>query len=919
MERNIYIVQGDEYRAKNEREFNEDAFFKDVYLREHKIVSEIVLETRRYKEQCHANKGYKIKYQGFGNNVIVFTAERGQGKTSAMQSFSEFLRNSEKDNGVLKGIKDVKFEVLDPIEPSALDSKENIIRVLISRLFFNMSKYEDSRERTLNYDEHHFKEDKRQLLKLFQSSYDNIDFLKGASTKDEFSDDLESLAKLGNSAKMKENLHDLIEYYLRIKTENATGDKYLVVQIDDADLATGDVFEICEDIHNYLSIPNVIVMVAFNDRQLGYTIYQKYLEQYESIFKLQKKLDISEKCYDMAMKYLEKIFPNGRRIVLPQIDEKIVDEVEPIYIKYIDMEGKIICEGVLQKLLLEMLYSKTGIVFVKRENERHPILPRSLRELTQLMKLLGEMESVECEKLIEEHFFFYREGSRTQCEKNKNNVRALKEYFMKDWCALHLDVAQMELLIQIDALDKKHKLGGTMELLSKYLAEDEQLELKNTEEPIAEIIYCDLIKYIKNEPKIRKNKMFKESILFLFTLFLHDWLNSAWSSEEEMRELMDFVGTVNYISNDITHYIEQPIVEDLERQKHKYQLLDFDIDMESLKKYLEKVEDASLPLVNDYLNLFCRVWNKGNKTIYMSQLLYNERLGWSNKINGIRFEVLRPIMTLLVNKKWLKTSEEQQRQIVEETVECADSVEEVQTLQLKDSTMEVKNAKYLIYARNVVFNYDVQQYIQNSLWETFEEERGMLSWNEICKAVYENIDKLMHRLNSTLAVDLKDICGVYLTYPLTTGVFLSNSLNSSLYIQEYKNNLKQEKEKIIQNIKEELQFWNTQKTTELDEGKAGVPRLMRVQSFGADEVMHIQACNPYIVKGAIKDFDIKYDTVVKAAEKMENIYTELKDKYNSLLTENTINIEKIINVLQSYETKFGQINLNVLSKKKGTK
>ena len=45
--------------------------------------------------------------------------------------------------------------------------------------------------------------------------------------------------------------------------------------IDDMDLATQKIYRICEDIRNYLSVPNIIVLFASDYDQLVYAIYQK--------------------------------------------------------------------------------------------------------------------------------------------------------------------------------------------------------------------------------------------------------------------------------------------------------------------------------------------------------------------------------------------------------------------------------------------------------------------------------------------------------------------------------------------------------------------------------------------------------------------------------------------------------------------
>ncbi len=58
-----------------------------------------------------------------------------------------------------------------------------------------------------------------------------------------------------------------------------------MVRIDDTDLCMCDAFSICEDIREYLSLSNVVILMALDIRQLKYSIFQRYLMKYEGILK----------------------------------------------------------------------------------------------------------------------------------------------------------------------------------------------------------------------------------------------------------------------------------------------------------------------------------------------------------------------------------------------------------------------------------------------------------------------------------------------------------------------------------------------------------------------------------------------------------------------------------------------------------
>ena len=143
MQRTIEIYAQDAYRAKTETRFCPGIFFEEVYKRTDAIVCDIIEQMEIYLEDSKQH-GYKAKYHGMGNNIVVFCADRGQGKTSAMQSYAAYLQNSGRAEKQFftenSAVDRARFIVLDPIDPSSLDSGESIIRVLVSRLFLAFSK-----------------------------------------------------------------------------------------------------------------------------------------------------------------------------------------------------------------------------------------------------------------------------------------------------------------------------------------------------------------------------------------------------------------------------------------------------------------------------------------------------------------------------------------------------------------------------------------------------------------------------------------------------------------------------------------------------------------------------------------------------------------------------------------------------------
>lgn len=247
------------------------------------------------------------------------------GKTSALQSFAYQLRHAENK----------EYVVLDTIDPSELDSEESIVKVFLSRLFsYFHSLYDKTKKSDKDYDEREMNLERQDILKKFNKCYNNLMYMGQKEKQDVYRDNLDYLSELGDSRNLRKNLFLLAEKVLEYKEKYCSGDlkskQYLVILIDDADLSMGNIFKTCEDIRNYFSIPNAVVLMAADFEQLRSAIYQKYLKHYKTILGYDKKIKYKNKCYSMATKFMEKMFPNGHRIELPNMNHEIQRNADAI-------------------------------------------------------------------------------------------------------------------------------------------------------------------------------------------------------------------------------------------------------------------------------------------------------------------------------------------------------------------------------------------------------------------------------------------------------------------------------------------------------------------------------------------------------------------------------------------------------------
>lgn len=445
----ISIIQGDEYRAKIETEIHKDTFFFDVYKRAMGCVTELIRHAEVHKQK-EEQKG--IQYR-IGNNIIVFCGKRGQGKTSAMHSFSRILKHELEAEGIV--CLDKRFYVLDAIDPSAMNKEESVVRVLISRLFNHVQQQDWEKKDAM--EETEWKLYRHKLLEAFKTCYQNVDYIENMHRDDYGMDDLEHLSQLGSSSALRKTLGNLVDIFLDFASriegckEKSDSYQYLIIQIDDMDMAMGNVFKICEDIRNYFSLPNVIVLMASDMKQLTREIEQVYLERSHELITVRSMEDRNyyiQKCNSMATRYSEKMFPAGHRIELPSLQDYMLKHHDSLKLEYYvgyALDRRNIFEGLIendpdtvnmQQQLLRLLYCKTGMIFKSEPGKYHPVLPTTMRELTHFLKMLSDMEDVDLNCV---GFPDKTQGDNQELQKLRDNLEIMQEYFFDFWCNNHLD------------------------------------------------------------------------------------------------------------------------------------------------------------------------------------------------------------------------------------------------------------------------------------------------------------------------------------------------------------------------------------------------------------------------------------------------------------------------------------------------
>ena len=168
---------------------------------------------------------------------------------------------------------------------------------------------------------------------------------------------------------------------------------FLLIPIDDFDLNISGAYEMLEDIRQFLIQSNVIILIACKIEQLQDSIEQNFRTEYKVMMPKPELSYLSDKPGDMASKYLLKLIPLSRRLIIPELNirEKniLVENSEKQKAFVIKKGDKILYENdSLQTLVLDFIYKETKTFITTSNNHDISIIPKTLRELNNLVSLI---------------------------------------------------------------------------------------------------------------------------------------------------------------------------------------------------------------------------------------------------------------------------------------------------------------------------------------------------------------------------------------------------------------------------------------------------------------------------------------------------------------------------------------------------
>lgn len=388
----IRFYSGDENGVVIEKKDYDKSIFRNQYAQALNLIDE--LSNRVVGEKDVAP-----------NNIIAFSGDRGEGKTSCMLTVKHIIESSDTDAFIkLTGHTPTKslgsYEFLDMIEPSFFDQEHNILELVLGQLYQKFKIFE-SDERVCGSTTY------RKTLGLFNKVKKCATLLmsRGASLYDS----IEELDELAASMSLRRCMNDLLEEYL-----NMSRSEMLVITIDDMDYNWQGAYDMTKMLTKYLSGSKCMIMVSVSIKQLVEVVKTSFENEV-------KHTNTSVNFDNIAAKYVNKLIPLHYRVEMPKVLD-LSDTPLELYKRVGKEENLIEKYDTIKKCVVELIFQKTRFLFYNSELNASLIVPDDLRSLRHLLGLLLSMVNYEKDK-----------DGKEILRRNLENKRIFQSYFYHTW------------------------------------------------------------------------------------------------------------------------------------------------------------------------------------------------------------------------------------------------------------------------------------------------------------------------------------------------------------------------------------------------------------------------------------------------------------------------------------------------------
>ena len=370
--------------TKNIKDIEHNKWLKDNMDKADELIKKMLDDLQSEKDPRESKLFLQKEFQ----NVIAFTGDRGSGKTTMLNSYIKSMQLKDNNN--------CKFLVLPIIDPSRHSDGDSLLCAVFARLFDWIKQiYENGSSNN---------EAKEKCRKYAKDCSDIMDKIRikavlPKESKKDYSDSTDYMEEFSTVVRLREKIFEFLKNCLEELAEK----KYLIIPIDDLDTNIRNGYDIIREIHQYLSLPNIIIIMAVKIEQLSDLIRQKYISDFGSA------KDLAQQPSEMAVKYLEKVIPIYYRIPMRQLRLHNLCNISvkfhlndkslnPLYKKIKENEAQVEEQGIGSKKLVELffdlIYDKTLINLVKDDSGAHPLIPRNLRALHNTLKMLNNLDTI---------------------------------------------------------------------------------------------------------------------------------------------------------------------------------------------------------------------------------------------------------------------------------------------------------------------------------------------------------------------------------------------------------------------------------------------------------------------------------------------------------------------------------------------
>lgn len=481
-----------------------ESIMRPSYEKAMRALMQIVRQTKRFHtDNTNDSDVYALENLlfGYSGNIIAFAAPRGGGKTATMLSFTQILSEgfgkgsnysksncSKVDNSFLNDTKCGKeeqpeawmarccFLPLAPVAPAVLEGEQNILNVVWSRLYRYVERLLSDRGRSERIKEVQKNEIKRSLQKVLSG----IKGIKDPEKK--YSGDLASMQDVCDGMSLRRHFYDLVQQILKLAAEDqGISDRYLVIQLDDADSKMQRVYEVLEDVRKYLMIPNLVILMSVDQKCMSDVVFQDNLNCFPDLIKIDQDR-LSQDLSRISNKYIDKLIPPTHMIQLPQLHQIVIQWGDMLRLHYVDQNDDHVYGWIkedkldLETAILMLIYRKTGILFVKPGHYLHNMVPRTLRGFGQFLALLDSMPDIpELDFCEYADVTAYAETVLKQSEIAAINQRRFEDYFRSSWINVKItNLKDLDFLRKFADTASSNRIRLAVKYLDKCYAEKDK-------------------------------------------------------------------------------------------------------------------------------------------------------------------------------------------------------------------------------------------------------------------------------------------------------------------------------------------------------------------------------------------------------------------------------------------------------------